>query len=177
MAKATPMIGKRFGRLTVIAEAWRESNGGLLWVCQCDCGQVTKPISGGNLRRNIIKSCGCLRREIAIERGGTLNKTHGMYKSRLYHVWQGMIARCTNPKNQRYKNYGGRGITVCEEWLNSFQAFHDWAMANGYKPDAAFGECTIDRTDVNGDYCPENCRWITIAEQNRNTTRIIHKER
>lgn len=175
MSKIIPMIGKRFGRLTVLEKAPGNNKGQYFWICRCDCGQTTAPIAGSYLRRGQRKSCGCLRREIATERGSTLNKTHGMYQSRLYHVWQGMNARCTNPKNPRYTHYGGRGITVCDEWRNSFEAFYEWAMANGYNPDAEWGKCTIDRIDVNGNYCPENCRWVTIAEQNRNTTRTIHK--
>lgn len=170
MPKTTPMIGKRFGRLTVIAEAGRESNGGFSWVCQCDCGQITKPISGGNLRRNIIKSCGCLRREIAVERGSATRK-HGMYNTRIHYIWANMKSRCYNPKNSHFDSYGARGITVCEEWLNSFEAFYDWAMSSGYADNL-----TIDRIDVNGNYCPENCRWATIADQNRNKRNSIHIE-
>lgn len=171
MPKIIPMIGKRFGRLTVLEKASENKNGQYSWICRCDCGQTTAPIAGSYLRRGQRKSCGCLRREIATERGLLLNKSHGMYKSRIYSTWNSMKERCYNANNPRYPHYGGRGIRVCEEWLNSFQAFHDWAVSSGYSDDL-----TIDRIDVNGDYCPENCRWATIAEQNSNTTRNVSVE-
>jgi hypothetical protein len=97
---------------------------------------------------------------------------HGLYqdpltgkKSRLYHIWEDMKSRCNNVKNQRYKDYGGRGITVCDLWANDFKAFYDWAMANGYSD-----ELTIDRENVNGIYEPGNCRWATQKEQSNNRT-------
>lgn len=92
--------------------------------------------------------------------------THGMSKTRLYGIWCDMKRRCNNPKNKRYDRYGGRGIRVCEEWANDFQAFHDWAMENGYT-DAL----SIERKNVDGHYSPDNCTWITFAEQQRNTSR------
>ncbi len=99
------------------------------------------------------------------DRRGCLT-THGCAGTRLYEIWCGMKKRCYNSKDKRYKNYGGRGITVCNEWRSSFESFYEWATANGYSD-----SLTIDRVDVNGNYCPENCRFVTALEQARNTTR------
>lgn len=155
--------GQRFGRLTALRYDHTNKYGNAVWECQCDCGQkmfaMTASLKNGNTR-----SCGCLHREIVSQQ----RKTHGDAHSRLHRVWQGMNQRCTNPNRKHYEHYGGRGITVCEEWRNSFEAFREWAMANGYNPNAKRGECTLDRIDVNGNYSTENCRWITNAEQQRN---------
>ncbi len=165
------MIGKQFGRLTVIAES--KSHGAeSRWICKCECGVTTKPIRGSSLRRGATRSCGCLQKEIVRERitkhPPHYHTTHNESYSRLYKVWQGMKSRCTNPNSTSFQNYGGRGIAVCAEWLNDFQAFYDWAMSNGYEPAVKRGKCTIDRIDVNGDYCPENCRFVSMKEQNSN---------
>ena len=153
--------GKRFGRLTVLQKAGSCNAKKTLWLCRCDCGNE-KEIIGSNLNSGKTKSCGCLKAERSTERIKTLTLTHGKTNTRLYHIWRGMKARCLNPNSLDFDNYGGRGIKVCDEWLNSFRAFYNWAMANGYEE-----RLTIDRVNVNGDYCPENCRWAgTKAQQN-----------
>ena len=104
-----------------------------------------------------IRSCGCLAEK------NTDQTTHGMSKTHLYGVWNSMKCRCNNPNTQHYKNYGARGIAVCDEWNADFMAFHDWAMSNGYHEGL-----TIDRIDVDGNYCPENCRWTSWKDQQNN---------
>ena len=151
-------IGRRFGYLTITGIT-KDKTGHRAFACKCDCGNEyighTTLIATGK-----IHSCGCKHDEVAT--------THGLSKSRLYHVWTGMKNRCYMTSNPNYDNYGGRGIRVCDEWKNDFMAFHDWAYANGYDEDAPRGECTIDRIDVNGNYEPDNCRWADAITQSHN---------
>lgn len=93
---------------------------------------------------------------------------------RLYRVLQDMKSRCYNPKNNHYQNYGAKGIKICQEWLNDYLEFEKWALSNGYDENAPKGKCTIDRVDNNGDYCPENCRWVDMKTQHYNTTRNVY---
>lgn len=150
------LSGMKFGRLVVLERSANTINGQASWICRCECGNITHPITGSNLRKGKTKSCGCLRTR------------HGEYDTRLYEVWHSMKNRCYCTTNHAYQNYGGRGITVCDEWLNDFVAFKVWAMAHGYDPIAPRGKCTLDRIDVNGNYCPDNCRWVTMKVQQNN---------
>jgi len=131
-------------------------------VYQCQCGAEFRAETA-NVKNGATKSCGCYNRQVIIER----STTHGLTKHPLYSFWRGMITRTTNKKERSFKNYGARGIFVCDEWRNSPQAFFDWAYENGYTPDLS-----IDRIDNDSGYSPENCRWTTRTVQTRNTRKI-----
>ena len=158
------LIGPRFGRLTITERCGTDSGGNAKWLCICDCGGDTIATTS-HLRGGHTQSCGCLRMERLKTEGKVtrFKEKHALSYSRLYRIWTGMKSRCYNPKYTKYSLYGGRGITVCEQWLNDVQAFYDWAMSNGYADNLS-----IDRIDNDKGYCPENCRWATITEQNRN---------
>lgn len=156
------LAGTTFGRLTVVKKLDKKQYSNQLWLCKCKCGSFTT-VNQENLLSGHTRSCGCLSRDIASSRNATHRESH----SRLYRVWRSMKARCQNPKTEQYHNYGGRGIKVCQEW-QKYEPFRDWAMSHGYNPNASFGQCTIDRIDVDGNYEPSNCRWVDLKTQANN---------
>ncbi|AFL99510.1 AP2 domain-containing protein [Desulfitobacterium dehalogenans ATCC 51507] len=157
MGRFINLSGQKFGRLTAIERA--ENRGTkTMWLCECDCGN-RKIIAAGDLGSGRTNSCGCLRKEYVAAK----NYIHGHTDDRLNSIWRDMKKRCYNPRNKSYKDYGARGIELCNEWRNDFMSFYKWAIANGYSD-----ELSIDRIDNDKGYEPSNCRWATRLTQNIN---------
>lgn len=167
MTAIKDLIGLKFGRLKVLEFSGRQrtqSNIRIVWKCQCDCGNITITC-GIDLTRGMSKSCGCLKIDKLIERSVTHGFQRGDQKNAEYRTWRHIKSRCYNPNVERYPNYGGRGIKMCERWKHSFENFY---ADMGPRPSVKH---SIDRfPDVNGDYEPGNCRWATIEEQMRGMT-------
>lgn len=168
MPKMKDLTNMRFGRLTVLKSIGVNKYGNHIWECKCDCGNL-HTVNSAKLIQGKTKSCGCLKKEQGIKQ---LEK-HGITtggKPRTFIIWNGMKARCYNPKSVSYKNYGAKGIKMCEEWL-SFENFHNWAISHGYADDLQ-----IDRIDNSKGYSPDNCRWVSVTENMRNQTKTRNIE-
>jgi hypothetical protein len=162
MGKKIDLTGQHFGRLTVLGISDKRTGRRVMWNCVCLCGNhVAKTTTDLMRKKGNVKSCGCLFREKIYK--------HGQHGTRLYRIWKGMKDRCFRKNNEYYKNYGGRGITVCREWLDSFEAFHKWAVSHGYADNLS-----IDRINNDGNYEPGNCRWATPKEQARNRSKNVY---
>lgn len=168
MGKKIDITGQRFGRLVAIKQDGFYK-GRAYWLFRCDCGNE-KVIPSKDVRNGKVSSCGCLRKELLSKR----ETTHGLSKTRIYRIWKGIKRRCSKDTVKHWEDYGGRGISMCDEWKEDFMSFYKWSMNNGYK------EClSIDRIDVNGNYEPSNCRWATQKQQSRNkrgTIRVLYRD-
>ena len=170
MHQSTKLVpGMRFGMLTVSRydHTGKSRDYAKNWICTCDCGAEMR-VNPCDLLKYGVKSCQrcavCVRKI-----------KHNQSKTRLYAIWDAMINRCKSPKHKAYHRYGGRGIKVCDEWQD-FTVFRQWALQNGYDENAPRGTCTIDRTDNDGNYCPENCRWVDFKIQANNKCNSKHRQ-
>lgn len=170
MSRTIDLTGQKFGRWTVIEQApKRPGITNAYWKCRCECGN-TGEVPGTRLIKGKSLSCGCLRNELFAKK----HTTHNQSKSRLYIIWRFMKSRCRNPNDCNYYLYGARGIDYCDEW-EDFETFRKWAISAGYDEKAPRGVCTLDRADVNGNYNPQNCRWVDAKTQaiNRRDNNLV----
>lgn len=158
--KLSDLVGERFGRLVVLEYLGPGKWGKHRWLCECDCGNRISITTSGLTGTQKTLSCGCLRKETLLMNRADPTK-HGLHKHKLYSVHKQMIQRCQNPNAQRWKYYGGKGISVCKEWYD-FLKFYNWALSSGYREGLS-----IDRIDNNKDYEPDNCQWITVSENTK----------
>lgn len=167
MSKIKDLTGKKFGMIEVV-KLDKIENRRTYWLCKCGCGKTFVRRSD-IIQNKQIKSCGCYQKEnnkiIGVKHGDSRRNN----VNPIYHIWQGMKDRCYNKNNPNSIHWLGRGIKVCNEWKNNYLSFKKWALENGYKKGLS-----LDRIDVNGNYEPTNCRWVTIEQQNKNTTRTKH---
>lgn len=170
MSSRIDLTGQRFGRLVVLGLGYRKKRDDdrgsrAYWDCECDCGNLCTIVSD-SLIAGKTKSCGCYNRD-ALQKRVIHGGAHKGHPERLYYVWCCMRRRCNSPRYKGYQYYGGRGIKVSPEW-NDYGNFRNWAIQNGYDPNAKYGKCTLDRIDDNGNYAPDNCRWVDMKTQNNN---------
>lgn len=168
MGRFVDLSGRRVGRLTVLRIFGRDRHNHIFWLCRCDCGKE-KAIQSSCLTQRTTKSCGCLNDEAIHRTGKDANgSTHGLTGTRLYRIWKAMKGRCGNPNKSDFYLYGARGVSVCDEW-KEFERFRDWALSAGYRDDL-----TLDRIDVDGNYCPANCRWLSNEQQQLNKRNTVN---
>ncbi len=154
------LTGQTFGKLYVVKRVENDAQGTVQYLCRCECGNE-KIVRANHLKRGAVRSCGCLASALTSQRNTTHNKTG----TRLYRIWRGIKVRCYDAHHKDFRDYGAKGVTICDEWRDDFQAFYDWAMANGYEENLS-----IDRIDNSKGYSPDNCRWADNIQQANNKT-------